>query len=61
MLCAGCVPLCERGALTVTETHLEVDDGACTRCGACVRGCPTGALCMKNRGTGEPGNRGVIR
>ena len=47
MLCAGCVPFCGTGALTVTETHVEVDEGNCRCCGHCARGCPTGALAIR--------------
>ena len=49
MLCAGCVPFCVPGALTVTETRLEIDASACRACGDCVRGCPTGALALRPR------------
>lgn len=49
MFCAGCVPLCDIGALTVTETCLELDASICNCCGECAGGCPTGALALNGR------------
>ena len=42
--CGDCVPVCPRGALTLTEGELEVAWDRCTLAGACVEACLPGAL-----------------
>ena len=41
--CGGCVNVCPVEALTLAETHLEVNE-ECIDCGDCVIACPVGAL-----------------
>lgn len=41
--CGGCVSVCPKGALTLAETRLIVNE-ACVDCGRCILACPMGAL-----------------
>jgi heterodisulfide reductase subunit A-like polyferredoxin len=41
--CGGCVSVCPVGAITLKETHLEIDN-SCIDCGLCIPTCPMGAI-----------------
>lgn len=56
-----CVALCPTAALSVEEdqtgaAHLRWASECCIACGACVRGCPEGAIHLEIHG-GQPGTR----
>ena len=42
--CGGCVGVCPKGALTLTEHGIVCDASKCINCKACVNFCPVGAL-----------------
>lgn len=42
--CSRCAKVCRSEALKVSEDGVELDEAACTTCGACVPACPAGAL-----------------
>jgi len=44
--CGGCVGVCPKGALTLTEHGIECNED-CINCQACVKFCPVGALKLK--------------
>jgi ferredoxin len=44
--CGGCVAVCPKSALTLTEHGLLVDS-RCINCGKCVAFCPVQALRIK--------------
>ena len=39
--CRKCERLCPNDAIHVKDNHASVDHEKCTKCGACVEGCPT--------------------
>jgi len=41
--CGACVGLCPVNAITLHDTHIEINDD-CIECGQCVKGCPVGAM-----------------
>ncbi|MCR4731922.1 MAG: 4Fe-4S binding protein [Lachnospiraceae bacterium] len=41
--CGVCVKACRRGAITLEEGKITVDEGKCNNCGRCNRSCPTDA------------------
>ncbi len=41
--CRHCMQICERRAISFTESGPVADPGKCTLCGRCVTECPTGA------------------
>jgi ferredoxin len=43
--CGGCVGVCPRSALTLTE-HGIVCDGRCNSCRICISFCPVGAISL---------------
>ena len=42
--CRKCADVCLADAFTIEKNELNIDAGACVACGACVAGCPSGAL-----------------
>jgi electron transfer flavoprotein alpha subunit len=52
-LCGVCADVCPFGAITVSETAIEISD-ECTLCGMCVDTCEFGALSLPEVGTGPP-------
>lgn len=42
--CKKCEKNCPANAITVVDALAKIDYEKCTRCGACVEGCPTGCL-----------------
>lgn len=44
LACAGCVAVCEPGALHMEDLTLEIDSQKCNNCGRCVKFCPAEAL-----------------
>jgi len=44
--CSGCVGVCPRSALTLTE-HGIACDSRCNDCKICIGFCPVGALAVK--------------
>jgi ferredoxin len=46
--CAGCVAVCEEGALHMEDLTLEIDQMKCKACGACIHFCPVGALAYES-------------
>lgn len=56
--CRVCGDWCEAGALRFRpllggRAQVQIDDGRCTGCGACVARCPAGALAMQRRPASE--------
>jgi ferredoxin len=47
--CSGCVGVCPRSALKLTEHGIECDADKCIECGICVSFCPVGALSLPSR------------
>jgi|GEM_PF-475594 len=43
--CSGCVGVCPRSALTLTE-HGIVCDSRCNNCKICINFCPMGAISL---------------
>jgi electron transfer flavoprotein alpha subunit len=50
-LCGVCVDVCPFGAITVSETAIDISD-ECTLCSMCVDTCEFGALSLPDVGTG---------
>lgn len=44
MLCRACENACSASAITLGLDRVDVDEHACTGCGACVPACPAGTL-----------------
>ncbi|MCK4429245.1 MAG: 4Fe-4S binding protein [Candidatus Aenigmarchaeota archaeon] len=42
--CGGCVSVCPKDALELTEQGIVRDEKKCTECGVCARFCPVGAI-----------------
>lgn len=42
--CESCIPVCPRGALSMTDAGIAIDRTRCTSCGDCALNCPSGAL-----------------
>jgi len=42
--CGGCVGVCPKSALTLTEHGIVCDSKSCNNCKICVNFCPVGAL-----------------
>ncbi|MGD8404429.1 MAG: glycyl-radical enzyme activating protein [Anaerolineales bacterium] len=42
--CRSCLKTCSLGALTMTDTGLEIDREVCTGCGDCAEACPSTAI-----------------
>lgn len=42
--CGACADTCPVGAISMGDTHYEVDADTCVDCGACEDGCPVGAI-----------------
>jgi len=42
-LCGVCVKACRTGALSQTDTEIQLDESKCTNCGRCVKSCPSDA------------------
>ena len=61
-VCGVCVDVCPFGAISLTETSVEISD-ECTLCGMCVDTCEFGALSLPQAGSGTvedlAGYRGV--
>ncbi|MCX6814918.1 MAG: 4Fe-4S binding protein [Candidatus Aenigmarchaeota archaeon] len=47
--CSGCVGVCPRSALTLTE-HGIVCDSRCNNCKICINFCPVGAIDLEIEG-----------
>ncbi|MGC9311018.1 MAG: DUF362 domain-containing protein [Candidatus Aenigmatarchaeota archaeon] len=45
--CGGCVGICPKDALELTEQGIVVDPKKCIECGICEKFCPVGALKAK--------------
>jgi len=43
-ICTACQDACQWGALSLSLDYVSLDVSRCTACGACVPGCPTGAM-----------------
>ncbi len=43
--CSGCVGVCPKSALTLTEHGIQCDS-RCVNCRACVNFCPVGAISL---------------
>ena len=41
--CGACEAACPVGAISMGETHFEIDAATCIGCGACAGACPVGA------------------
>ena len=50
-VCGVCVEVCPFGAITLSETSVEISD-ACTLCGMCVDTCEFGAISLPEVGAG---------
>jgi ferredoxin len=47
--CSGCVGVCPKGALSLTEHGIKCDPDKCIRCGICVKFCPVAALSLEEK------------
>jgi ferredoxin len=45
--CSGCVAVCPKSALNLSEHGIECDPEKCVSCGICVNFCPVGALSVR--------------
>lgn len=45
--CGGCVAVCPKLALDLTEHGIACDPEKCINCGICVKFCPVEALSLK--------------
>ena len=41
--CGDCEAACPVGAISMGDTHFEIDAATCIGCGACAGACPVGA------------------
>ena len=57
-VCGVCSDVCPFGAITVSETGVEISD-ECTLCGMCVDTCEFGALSLPEAGTGPDAELGT--
>lgn len=44
LTCGSCESTCPVSAISMGETHYEVDPDTCIDCGACEDACPVGAI-----------------
>ena len=42
--CGSCESGCPVGAISMGDSHYEIDASTCVSCGACAGTCPTGAI-----------------
>ena len=42
--CGTCAGGCPAGAISMGESHYEIDKDTCPSCGACESNCPVGAI-----------------
>lgn len=45
--CGGCISVCPKEALELTEQGIIRDEEKCISCGICERFCPVGAIGVK--------------
>ena len=45
--CGTCEGQCPVGAISMGDTHYEIDETACISCGSCAGACPVGAISEK--------------
>ena len=45
--CGGCVSICPKNALELTEQGIIRDEKKCINCGICEKFCPVGAIKVK--------------
>ncbi|RLJ01525.1 MAG: ferredoxin [Candidatus Aenigmatarchaeota archaeon] len=45
--CGGCVSVCPKNALELTEQGIIRDEKKCINCGICEKFCPVGAIKVK--------------
>ena len=48
--CSGCVGICPKAALSLSEHGIECDPDRCIRCKICVDFCPAAALSLREKG-----------
>ncbi len=51
--CEDCLPVCQFGALSISEDICVIDKAKCVGCGVCTTVCPTEALRLTRRPAGE--------
>jgi len=54
--CGGCVAVCPRSALKLTEHGISCVRDKCTNCKICVEFCPVGALKLDDKKAGRDGD-----
>lgn len=42
--CGSCESQCPVGAISMGDTHYEIDADTCISCGSCAGQCPVGAI-----------------
>ena len=42
--CGSCAGGCPAGAISLGDSHYEIDADTCLSCGACESACPVGAI-----------------
>jgi len=50
--CGKCVKTCDFSAITLSENIAYIAEAKCTLCRKCVSVCPTGAILVRNQGSG---------